>query len=196
MLIPTAFLDLAGVVADFIGGVRKLYERGVFHPDNAVPPAWPEWTPGEYDVCKVIDVEPEVLWSNIQEDHCFWDNLEFYPWTTALVDSLGAFTSEVVVATSPCRDPDCTSAKVRWMRKLYGEDAMNYVLSPHKHFLAAPGRVLIDDNEDNCQRFEEHGGTAILFPQPWNSMRDLGGAPLHYVLRQLADICNKQEVAA
>lgn len=54
------------------------------------------------------------------------------------------------------------------------------MLGEHKHLFAKRGSLLIDDNEAAVRKFREHGGSAILFPQPWNS---LGGVddPVGYV---------------
>ena len=34
-----------------------------------------------------------------------------------------------------------------------------------------PGRLLIDDVQRNCEEFRLSGGTALLFPRPWNGSR-------------------------
>lgn len=198
-MISTVFLDLDGVVADFIGGVRKMYENGDFLPrdlhdiDAPYLKPWPEeWPAGEWDVCEVADISTEMLWERIAENKRFWSSLDYYPWAQSLVNVLGAFAAETVIATSPCRDHQCAAGKIFWLRGLLGDpNAMNFVISPHKHFLAAPGRVLIDDNDRNCDRFIEHGGEAILFPQPWNSLHGFEGDRLHYVLQRLAEISAK-----
>ena len=44
-----------------------------------------------------------------------------------------------------------------------------YALTPQKHLLAGPNRILIDDNDRNIEAFRAAGGIGILFPQPWNA---------------------------
>lgn len=50
-----------------------------------------------------------------------------------------------------------------------------------------PGRVLIDDNDTNCAKWREHGGTAILFPQPWNSDHTKVSERIHVVGERLVE---------
>ena len=45
---------------------------------------------------------------------------------------------------------------------------MDFMIGTQKYLLAKPDVVLIDDQHKNIDLFREHGGQAILFPQPWN----------------------------
>lgn len=79
----------------------------------------------------------------------------------------------VWVLTSPVNNADCLAGKHDWMKGnlptwLYGK--RQYVISSHKELLARPDVLLIDDADDNVNKFVEHGGQAILVPQPWNSL--------------------------
>tara|TARA_B100000700_G_C14367978_1_gene544625 strand:+ start:90 stop:317 length:228 start_codon:yes stop_codon:yes gene_type:complete len=47
------------------------------------------------------------------------------------------------------------------------------MLGSHKHLLAKPDVVLIDDSDEKCRKFIEAGGHAILLPQPWNANHGL-----------------------
>jgi hypothetical protein len=51
----------------------------------------------------------------------------------------------------------------------------NIVFIKQKWLLAHPTCLLLDDNVENCNRFQWRGGHSIVFPQPWNS----AGIPLH-----------------
>lgn len=101
----------------------------------------------------------------------WWRDLPYYGWAIPLFE-LARGCGEFLIATTPSRNPDSTSGKVAAIQRLAGPNFRDYCITPRKWLLAAPGRVLIDDNEENCQKFEEHGGTSILFPQPWNANRN------------------------
>ena len=87
----------------------------------------------------------------------------------------------VYFLSHPSEQPFCASGKLHWLGKHF-PDAMagqHYVLTAHKHFLAGPGRLLVDDGERHCDRFCQDesgrptGGAAVLFPQRWNNRHKL-----------------------
>ena len=100
----------------------------------------------------------------------------------------------VCIATSPTKDPDCLAGKLEWIHRHFPAWMhRQYVLTPRKHFLARPGAVLIDDNEENIRQFEAHGGSGVLMPRPWNSA--WGREPLVYLeenLRRCRHLAQRQ----
>ena len=70
--------------------------------------------------------------------------------------------------TALAQPPSACAGKLLWLQEHVGVNCRDFVLTPQKHLLAAPGTVLIDDDLGNCQRFTEHGGAALAFPQHWN----------------------------
>lgn len=77
----------------------------------------------------------------------------------------------VCLLTSPTKDPECLAGKLEWIH-----DTMpawmhrQYLIGPRKHFCARPDSLLIDDSDENVNKFREAGGNAILVPRPWNSL--------------------------
>ncbi len=92
----------------------------------------------------------------------------------------------VVFCTSPSADAKCPSEKVVWLRNqgFLGPMATNYQIGPMKELNAGSGAILIDDSDSNVQKFRDAGGTAVLFPQPWNENRDKRER-LEYVLEEI-----------
>jgi 5'(3')-deoxyribonucleotidase len=41
-------------------------------------------------------------------------------------------------------------------------------MAPRKELLAVESAVLIDDNEDNIEKFVSAGGSGVLWPRRWN----------------------------
>lgn len=125
----------------------------------------------------------------------FWANLKPYPWFEELVDSVSAADPNFYLCTKPSSKADCLAGKLDWIHRYFGDRFRRYFFAPNKSPLAAPGRVLIDDSDENCKGFREAGGIAWLVPQPWNALDDINPGDLYWLdgfLKQYRDL---QEVA-
>jgi hypothetical protein len=81
--------------------------------------------------------------------------------------------------------------KKQWIRRYLPEEMWNnYLIGPPKHLCASPDALLIDDVEENVDKFRAYGGRAVLFPRPWNRLRLKESG--EYVLGNLFNI-SKQE---
>jgi 5'(3')-deoxyribonucleotidase len=152
---PIIFLDMDGVCCDFASAAAA----ACHHAGEAIT---------QWNMARQFGITDEEFWRAVDagsED--FWANLRAYPWFPAIHEALKEQGS-VYITTTPSQSPRSFAGKTRWLHGYFGRDFRDFIFTPHKHLLAAPGRVLIDDNAEMCKRFEEHGGRAILFPQPWN----------------------------
>ena len=70
---------------------------------------------------------------------------------------------------------DLRDNSVAFLQRHFGKSFRDYFVGAPKQFCARPGAVLIDDFDDNCVAFREHGGRAIVFPQPWNCRAAVAG---------------------
>lgn len=78
-------------------------------------------------------------------------------------------TENVYVFTRPVPYPGCLEGKRQWIKQhLPPEMEENYFIGKDKFVCAGPGHLLIDDVEENVTLWEKAGGTAVLFPRPWN----------------------------
>jgi hypothetical protein len=109
-----------------------------------------------------------------------------YEWLPDLVALLRDVPGEpdVIVCTHPHKTPESYSGKRKWLNNVIGWKGEVFMCQD-KWRLAKPGVVLIDDNNDNCDQFVDHGGRSILFPQPWNNNHELTEGRLQYVSSQL-----------
>lgn len=167
-------LDMDGVIADFVGGANKAHG---YREDLD----WTKWSAG---------LSSEEFWEPINA--CspeFWRNLEPYPWTNLLTKSLMHHFNDVYICTSPAHEP-CSSAKVEWVREHLPEYYhRRFVITNHKHLLAGPDTILIDDSDHNILKFTRAGGHGVLFPQPWNKWRDsIAYSPAARVSQVLAEV--------
>lgn len=81
---------------------------------------------------------------------------------------------EVLIATSPTKDSLCHGDKVEWIwENLPSWIHRQYDITPRKWNLGKPGVILFDDHPENCEKFIEEGGEALLVPRPWNPDHEL-----------------------
>lgn len=157
-------LDMDGVLADFVGGAAKLIG---FDPALVT----------EWDFYPAIGETEDSFWKKISKGKSlFWEQLEEYPWSVNLITACN-ITAPTIILTAPSKHRLCKEyssiGKMRWMSNRWGPEFDDYYLGTKKEFCASPDSVLIDDNDKNCERFQQAGGRAILFPQPWNQNRDI-----------------------
>ena len=70
-----------------------------------------------------------------------------------------------LTAPTSTRRSDCIKGKEVWL----DGDAFRMIPTEHKHLLAAPGRVLVDDSTKNIANWIKHGGIGLGLKQPWNN---------------------------
>ena len=165
------FLDLDGVLVDFVGGLH--HRLGIPYSTCPYP-----YAPGNYDLFSSIaargkDLKRSDIY-NICHTSEFWASLD---WDVAGRDILDVvslhFTKpNIHVCTSPMHNPDAWAGKVRWFDKHLSKFVGDMIVtSAPKHLLARPGSVLLDDKDSNVEEFRDSGGSAFLIPQPWNKAR-------------------------
>ena len=150
---PTVYLDMDGVLADFFGGVEKMY--GVEH--------WKELTSD-----KTKDLKKEVIDRITGTD--FFATLPKFQSADALIDMVKKFTGgKFSINTSPLRGDNENSGKYKkvWISNNI-EQPDEIVVTGRKETYAknkANGmpNILIDDRPVNIQRWQAAGGYGILY---------------------------------
>jgi len=157
------YLDCDGVYADFITGILAALK----YPYEGID----KWPFG-----RVFDIFPLIGTNWIEvSTHCttdFWANL---PWTEDGRDILkliwDRFSPEqTMLLTKPMDNDDSYTGKAQWVTKHIPELRHRIVpthVSKHEFAYGATS-LLIDDSEENCDKFCEAGGSVILVPRPWN----------------------------
>lgn len=151
------FLDMDGVLVDFIGGACEVHKR-----DRETVDCW------DFMVDK-WGMTHDEFWepiNNLGSD--FWSHLAPYPWCYDLVDLVESTGKDFYFCTTPSRSPDSLKGKLEWLQEHMGSRVRNWIMTTDKHLLAKKGRTLIDDSMDNCSKFSQYGGNIICFPRPWN----------------------------
>lgn len=163
--------DLDGVIVDFVSAANAVHNRDGYIPTK-------------FDYFEDWGMTANDFWSPIDAlGPDFWHHIPLYPWANELISWLGRH-DEFVVATACSKNAHSSYGKVKAIQSIFGENFRDYFITPRKWLLAGPERILIDDYEPNCQKFEALGGKAILFPRPWNENRDIFD-PLEYTLEEL-----------
>ena len=150
---PTVYLDMDGVLADFFGGVEKMY--GVEH--------WKELTND-----KTKDLKKEVIDRITGTD--FFATLPKFSTADALIDIVQKFTGgKFSINTSPLRGDHENSGKYKklWIQNNI-EQPDEIIVTGRKESYAtdkASGtpNILIDDRPVNVQRWQAAGGYGILY---------------------------------
>lgn len=182
MKIEHVFIDMDGVMADWVGAVCDLFGR--FQEDYVSR----NWTPGEYSIEQILNISTERLWATINRQGIdWWAHLEPLPWWRDLLAIVEAAEVETSILTAPGRCDHALTGKGRWLNQHLPTYRGRLHMTKEKHLLAGPDRLLIDDSDENCRRFIEAGGAAIVYPQPWNSAHLYAGRPLPGIKRQLAN---------
>ena len=162
--IKTVFLDMDGVITDFVGGVCRAFDKPNPYPDETRDytfwHAWPDVSTKDVDaIC-------------IQE---FWHNLEWIcdgrETLRAIMGTIGL--EKVYFLTVPMANVESSTGKMMWIRDnlpIYLKRTIIITLEVPKYFFARPDALLIDDKDENVEEFVSAGGNGILIPRHWNKL--------------------------
>lgn len=111
----------------------------------------------------------------------FWATVTEESWSTApktehfdsilngSIALVGQENIRICTAPPPDHNPAAYSGKAIWIKKNLPKWLhRNVIFTEHKHELALPNRLLIDDADHNFNAWATAGGAAILIPRPWN----------------------------
>lgn len=153
------FLDMDGVLCDFAGGVCALFGKDA-----------PQAGDLAQELHQHLGIAKGLMWSRIAEAGArLWEGLEPLPWADELV-ALVRSHGELVIATAPSLNPASLAGKLTWLQRRFGRNFRDFVVTPQKHLLAAPGRILIDDSPRHVDAFSAFGGLSTLFPSIENGL--------------------------
>jgi len=175
----TIYLDCDDVLADYRSGACKLFE---VNRDQLIK----EWEVGrwdkDYDIrmplskCLGLEkpLEPLAFWRHFNYNREFWATLVPLPWAKELLEYVNTVATEWAIVTSPVPYSDvlgCTAShlgKYEWLKHNFNIDCYKVIVTPHKHWLAKEGTILIDDCMGNVANFVRHGGDGVIFPRHHN----------------------------
>ena len=157
---PIVYLDMDGVLADFFGGVEKMY--GVEH--------WKQLTND-----KTKDLKKEVIDRITGTD--FFATLPKFATADGLIDMVKKFTGgNFSINTSPLRGDHENSAKYKrlWISNNIEQPDDIVVTGRKESYATDKGtgtpNILIDDRPVNIERWQAAGGYGILYQANRNSL--------------------------
>ncbi len=173
------FLDMDGVLANFVQGAIKAHNRPSPYED---PRGY-----GVFDMEKLWGITAEEFWKPLEFEG-FWEGLEKLSEADKLVDwvCLVFGVSHVCLLTDPAESRNGIPEKKAWVERYYPFLSKNILFGSAKQFLAGPGRYLIDDRDKNIETFNQAGGFGILYPQLWNEGYAYTGSKVDCVI---SDYC-------
>lgn len=176
----TIFLDMDGVVADFVSAAIRLNTDTP--PDKII-----EKMRGSYDIEHALGIPPKEFWERISHDNHFWWQLELTPEAHDIVklasDKVGS--KNVYFLSSPSLCPWSHWGKASWIKEHFPTFMTRTILCNDKQLLARPASLLIDDSDAKVDKFRHSAGKAILLPRPWNSLFSYSNAPLDHLRKEL-----------
>ncbi len=168
-------IDMDEVLVHFVEGWCKCKSMDL----DSIESIWQKWNQG-------CDVGISNFWEGIDGDESFWVNLRATDWAHDLINLIDKH--EWYIVTSPSNCPTSYSGKARWLKNFFGNGFNRFFPCCHKHVLANPTTLLIDDREYNCTDFAKHGGRTLLFPAWYNYKKCYTGKEIEYVAFTLNEI--------
>lgn len=175
-MIKTVFLDMDGVLVNFVGGLHK--SLGVPYSYEDYP-----YEKGEWNMLTDIKINSFTgIPATFEQcnDCCttnFWKHLEWMPDGMYIIHKILCkfHRNQIYLLTTPMPNLESASGKMMWVSDNLPLHLKHTIITQApKHLLARPDTLLIDDKDQNIDEFREAGGQGILVPRPWN--RDYGMA--------------------
>ena len=158
------YLDMDGVICDFVGGLIRAHNRDDLlerYKKKEYPITWN--MEGELGSEEELWVPCDYMGSN------FWRELEPYPSYERVIEILDESGIDWYICSHARNDHESYAGKIEWIHDYLGIDFENIILTKHKHLLAHDKALLIDDNITNCVNFINNGGRVYKWKQPWNT---------------------------
>lgn len=180
--ISTILLDMDEVLTDFVGGACRLHGVSREEVDELRAQMGTWYVEPVLTLLLNRRIQAEDFWKPIHEQgEGFWTGLELLPWAHELIEYVKSLQIDWHIVTSPSRCPSSYSGKVKYLKRMFGSHFDRFVISPHKHLLAKPGVVLIDDREENIEKFIKAGGDGLVFPSAGNKFHKLSQDPVAHI---------------
>lgn len=162
---PRCFIDLDGVLADFVRAALQVHGRTIAD----IPP-------GTYELEKVWGLTGGEFWEPLR-GAAFWSNIDQTPEALQIMHVARACFGQdnIAILTAPSQDPECYWGKKLWVRANFPdlEGRLIFATPGTKQFFSSPINTLMDDRDSNIEEWRAAGGQGVLVPRPWNKDHQL-----------------------
>jgi hypothetical protein len=151
----TIFLDIDACIAALMDAVCKRFNLPI--PSNQLLP----------DTYLYDKVAKNEFWAKIHvNEYDFWvKEIQPYYWAKDLIKTVSNHTDDWCFLSKPSRSGDCHKGKFDWLNKHFGLGHKLWLSGGNKEYAAGPNKILIDDKEENCQKWIERGGSAFRWEE-------------------------------
>lgn len=171
--ITTVYLDMDGVLTNFKEGVyREFGQPYSYETESAL---WDFWN--DFDKVVTHDQVNAICNDN------FWWSLPWMPDGRDIAGKvLEKFGFHTYLLSDPMPNVESMTGKWKWVRK-HLPDLFNQtiLMKAPKELLANDHTLLIDDRDQNIERFQKAGGHGILVPRPGNKMSEFADLSVEIV---------------
>ena len=137
---PTIYMDMDGVIANFVKGYRDAFNRNAYEDDSFTVNQFCLQVPHFFRMLPINEKGFE-LFELLKDDY------------------------KIVFLTTPMPEMEfCKRDKLEWILENIGEYDVRFS-EKKESYVTDSESILIDDMEHNLKAWEESGGTAIKFPQ-------------------------------
>lgn len=152
----TVYLDLDGVLADWVSAVCRLWDKDPDTVDN-------------WHFYRDWGISGKEFWRRIERQGIDFYTEQVKPYDTMeeTLELAHRLSNEVVIATSAGPDPQSHYGKRAWVNEYIGRD-QEVIIIQEKYRLAYTYVLLVDDKPKNVEQFRGAGGSAIQWPRKWN----------------------------
>lgn len=167
------FLDMDGVLADFISAACKWHGR-----DN---PYANRQNHGNSQLEDLLGLDPSTFWKGLNYE--FWHTIEPLPHAQELFELVSRYydREHICILSSTSYLDGAGDGKRDWLRKHFPQLGKNFIFTSQKGLCAGPNKLLIDDFEKNTNAFKKYGGSAFLFPGKHNKLYYISDDPLSHL---------------
>lgn len=150
-----------------------------------------------YDIIKAVNQMLELEGDEQWQLKEFWNTVPRNLWASAPLSKECYYLlsrsaqlvgkENVFLASTPTKDPDAHAGKIEWINA-YMPSWMHrqYFITPRKWRLANSETLLIDDCDDNIDKFCKKQGQALIVPRPWNNSNEFN--TMDFLVEHLGEI--------
>ncbi len=177
--VTTVFLDLDGVLVDWLNGMRKF--AGL--PDSVYDGFRKDPSTLSHEAVEPIFGGKLPMHTMMRERPMeFWRDLDLFPWANRLVKELKQ-EFPLAFLTKPGKNPSAASGKLKWQLDLYPD--IPILIGGDKFLAASPTKALVDDDQYQLDRFALHGGLAIRWPNQFELERLTKNAEIENIIAMI-----------
>lgn len=181
------FLDMDGVLTDFTRGWTNAL--GASYAYDPYP-----FKVGVWNYFPELQKEYNISFEQVNRvcTQAFWANL---PWMhdgmKILEIMLDRFNYEnIYLLTSPMPNLGSSSGKMEWVERNIPDLKKHVIVTnADKGLFAGPGRILLDDKDENVHSFRANGGVGVICPRPWNKRHRYDTIP--FIKDRLERLCGQ-----